>query len=201
MSWREKVKAAAEDVNRRVCARSAPTKTTETLSVVSVGSIPEETAPIHSTQALPRGTCGEPVAAGPAPNFGIVWPPAGHAASCVAFTPKPAPEAAGRAYALSAAQGDAAHAEAWDDAAIGRFMARVAGIQRRGFGAQDAEDLAEQLHQRDLYADYRHLCIECRHYRPGRCSNHKPAGLSAPEVGRDLVVMFQHCAGFLEVTT
>ena len=32
------------------------------------------------------GTCGEPVAAGLVPEFGIVWPPDGHGAGCAAFS-------------------------------------------------------------------------------------------------------------------
>jgi len=34
---------------------------------------------------LRRGTCAEPVAAGLAQSFEILWPPAGHAQTCPAF--------------------------------------------------------------------------------------------------------------------
>ena len=152
---------------------------------------------------LPHGTCGEPVAAGLAQNFAIAWPPAGYGASCAAFTPKPAPEAAGRAYALTKAQGDVAHAEAWDDAACALFVVRTARIQRRGFSEPDATDLAEQLHLRDVRADYRHACLECKHLAGAvsagwRCGNHKAAGLNAAQVAADLVVMHQYCPGFAD---
>ena len=152
---------------------------------------------------LPHGTCGEPVAAGLAQNFAIAWPPAGYGASCAAFTPKPAPEAAGRAYALTKAQGDVAHAEAWDDAACALFVVRTARIQRRGFSESDATDLAEQLHLRDVRADYRHACLECKHLAGAvstgwRCGNHKAAGLNAAQVAADLVVMQQYCQGFAD---
>ncbi len=103
-----------------------------------------------------------------------------------------------RPYRPSPAQGNAAHADAWDDAAIARFHARTGHIRRHGFTAQDADDLAEQMHLRDVRADYRHLCLECKHYR-GRCSNHKAAGLHTTDVGRGLATMFQHCPGFSEV--
>jgi hypothetical protein len=99
-------------------------------------------------------------------------------------------------YALTPAEADAAHADAWDDGAIARFQARTRHIRRLGFTAQDADDLAERLHLRDVHADYRHLCVECRHYRPHRCGNHRKAGLTAAEVGRDLATMFQDCAGY-----
>ena len=105
-----------------------------------------------------------------------------------------------RPYMLTKAQGDVAHAEPWDEAAIGRFLARVTHIQPRGFAEQDAEDLAEQLHLRDVQADYRHTCLECAHLSGSvstdwRCGNHRTADL-----GRDLtaglVTMAQVCAGF-----
>ena len=100
---------------------------------------------------------------------------------------------------LTPEQGDVAHAEPWDDAAIAPFQASAAAIQRRGFTQEDAGILAEQLRLRDLHADYRHLCLECSHLggRVGawRCGNHKAA-----DVGRELpfslVTMFQRCAGF-----
>ncbi len=104
-----------------------------------------------------------------------------------------------RPYRLSKVAGDAAHAEPWDDGAIARFQARTRHIRRLGFTAQDADDLAERLHLRDVHADYRHLCVECRHYRPHRCGNHRTAALTAADVGRDLATMFQHCPGFSEV--
>jgi len=141
-------------------------------------------------------TCTAPVAAGLLPTFGIVWPPAAHAASCAAFSGKVPVQAQERPYRLMPAQGDAAHADAWDDAAIARFQARVQRLVRLGFDADDADDLAEGLHLRDVRADYRHPCLECSHYRPGRCGNHRAAGLRSPELARDLASMLQRCAGF-----
>jgi hypothetical protein len=105
-----------------------------------------------------------------------------------------------RPYRLSRAEADVAHAEPWDDAACGRFVARVALFMRRGIEASDADDLAERLHLRDVQADDRRLCLECRHLagRSGtwRCGNHRAAGLALPEVGRDLAGLLQRCAGF-----
>ena len=106
------------------------------------------------------------------------------------------PPAQDRPYRLSKADADVAHAEPWDDGAIGRFQARTARLQRLRFTVQDAEDLAERLHLRDVHADHRHLCLECRHYRPGRCGNQSAAVLLTAEVGGDLATMFQDCAGF-----
>ena len=106
-----------------------------------------------------------------------------------------------RPYRLTAAERHVAHADPWDDAACARFQARTRLLMRLGYGAQDAEDLAERLHLRDVHADYRHLCLECRHYRPVRCGNHKAAGLLTTEVGREMTEMFQHCTGFAERET
>jgi len=82
----------------------------------------------------------------------------------------PLPNAAERPYRLTKAEGDAAHAEPWDDAACARFAARVGLFLRRGIDATDADDLAERLHLRDVQGDDRGMCLECsRLDRRGRC--------------------------------
>lgn len=109
-------------------------------------------------------------------------------------------EPVSRPYRLPQAAGDAAHAVPWDDAAIGRFLARVAALRRRGFAEQDADDLAERLHLLDVQAEGRALCLSCRHLAGSvtgwRCGNHRAA-----EVGRDLprelVTHAQRCPGHL----
>lgn len=108
-------------------------------------------------------------------------------------------EPVSRPYRLPQAAGDAAHADPWDDATIARFQARVTTIRRRGFTEEDADDLAERLHLRDVHADHRALCLECRHLAGSvtgwRCGNHRAA-----DVARDLpaaqVTMPQDCPGF-----
>lgn len=148
------------------------------------------------------GNCRKSTEAGLLPagsTFAILWAPEGHAATCSAFTAKMTVKAPDRPYRLSRAEGDAAHAEAWDDVAIARFVARVALLMRRGFDATDADDLAERLHLRDVQGDDRAICVECRNLagRSGawHCGNHQAAG-----VGRDLpqalVTTMQRCAGF-----
>ena len=152
----------------------------------------------------PRGTCFEPVAAGlrtEQEGFGIAWPEEGQAATCTVFAAKAPELAQERPYKLTLEQLHAAHADSWSEAVIARFQARTAAIQRHGFAEQDAEDLAEQLHLRDVHADFRQLCVECSHYRPGRCANHRAAALATNVVGRDLAVMFQDCPGFKEVVS
>ena len=147
-------------------------------------------------------TCAEPVQAGlltAAEGFGIVWPPAAHPASCAAFSASTPSKGQERPYRLTLAQGDAAHAEAWDDGAIARFLARVRRLARLSFNTEDADDLAERLHLRDVQADDLHLCLECANYRPGRCGNHPQAGLQSPEIGRDMAALLQRCAGFQTV--
>ena len=76
-----------------------------------------------------------------------------------------------RPYRLTQAQGDAAHAQAWDDASIARFQARLLRLLRLGIASDDADDLAERLHLRDVEADDRRSCAECLHARPAwRCA-------------------------------
>lgn len=146
----------------------------------------------------PAKTCTAPVAAGlltEAQGYGIAWPQASHGAGCAAFSGKAPSKATARPYRRTLAQADAAHAETWDDAAIARFQARLQRLARLDFAAADAEDLAERLHLRDVEGDDRTLCVECSHYRPGRCGNHRGAGLQASDVGRDLAGMLQRCPG------
>lgn len=113
-------------------------------------------------------------------------------------TPARADDAAqsARIYRLTRAQGDAAHAEPWNAEAIETFTARRDAILRRGYSPDDADDLAERLRLRDVQGDDRRMCVECSHYRRGRCGNHIGAGLHCPEVGRDLATLMQRCPGF-----
>lgn len=87
-------------------------------------------------------------------------------------------------------------AVAWTDDDIARFMARRARLLRWGWPEPEAEAMAERLTRRDREADPRVMCVECVHYRPERCANHRRAGLHGPEMGRDLAGLLQRCAGF-----
>lgn len=85
---------------------------------------------------------------------------------------------------------------AWADADIARFLDRRARLMRWGWTEPEAEKLAERLVRRDLKGDDRVSCTDCQHYRPGRCGNHKRAGLHSADVGRDLAATPQRCEGF-----
>ena len=87
-------------------------------------------------------------------------------------------------------------AVAWTDADIVHFLDRRARLLRWGWPEPDAEKLAERLVIRDRERDDRVSCTDCRHYRPGRCGNHRRAGLNVADVGRDLAAMLQWCPGF-----
>ena len=89
-------------------------------------------------------------------------------------------------------------AVAWTDADVTRFLDRRARLLRWGWAEPEAEALAERLVRRDREADPRVSCADCQHYRPGRCANHRRAGLWSAEIGRDLGGMLQRCAGFNE---
>jgi hypothetical protein len=89
------------------------------------------------------------------------------------------------------------HAGGWGRADMGRFLARRARLQRWGWPADEAEALADRLTRRDLAGDDdRVSCTDCTHYRPGRCRNHRRAGLYSAELGRDLAGLLQRCPGF-----
>lgn len=89
-------------------------------------------------------------------------------------------------------------AVAWTDADIACFIGRRDRLLRWGWVEADAEALAERLVKRDREHDARHLCVECRHYGPGRCGNHVRAGLGTADVGRDLACLPQRCPGHAE---
>ncbi len=84
----------------------------------------------------------------------------------------------------------------WTDGDIARFTDRRARLMRWGWSEAEAEKLADRLVQRDRDIDDRVSCADCQHYRPGRCGNHRRAGLHAPDVGRDLASLLQRCSGF-----
>ena len=91
-------------------------------------------------------------------------------------------------------------AVAWTDADIAAFLSRRARLLRWGWPEPKAEKLADQLVRRDRNGDDRVCCIDCRHYRPGRCGNHRAATLGTSDVGRDLAAMLQRCPGFEPAT-
>jgi hypothetical protein len=87
-------------------------------------------------------------------------------------------------------------AEAWTDADIARFLARRDRLLRWGWLESEAENLAGRLTLRDREGDDRVSCADCKHYRPGRCGNHRRAGLNVADVGHDLAGRLQRCPGF-----
>lgn len=87
-------------------------------------------------------------------------------------------------------------AVAWTDADIARFLDRRTRLMRWGWAESEAETLADRLVRRDREQDDRVNCTDCANYRPGRCGNHRRAGLQSPDVGRDLAMLLQRCPGF-----
>jgi hypothetical protein len=91
-------------------------------------------------------------------------------------------------------------AVAWTDADISAFLYRRARLLRWGWPEAEAESLAEQLVKRGREHDDRVSCTDCTHYRPGFCRDHRRAGLTVADVGRDLAAMLQCCPGFQPAT-
>ncbi|HEX7687925.1 MAG TPA: hypothetical protein VF453_09470 [Burkholderiaceae bacterium] len=84
-----------------------------------------------------------------------------------------------RPHALPPHELDRAHADAWGEEAIVRFVDRVGALRGAGLGEQDAEDLAERLHLRDLDGADQSVCVvDCKHYSVGLCRNHREASIS-----------------------
>ena len=95
---------------------------------------------------------------------------------------------------MTVEEADRCHTGGWDDAEIAAFTARHVRLLTLGFTDGDADDLAERLTLRDRDGDTRRLCIECAHYRGGRCRQAARSGVG-PEVGA-LAVVFQRCTAF-----
>lgn len=92
---------------------------------------------------------------------------------------------------------DAPASAAWTDADIAGFLSRRDRLMRWGWPEPDAEALAERLTRRDREGDDRVSCAgDCANYRPGRCADHRLAGLHSAVVGGDLATTFQRCPGF-----
>lgn len=89
-----------------------------------------------------------------------------------------------RASQLAALAGSATDAQ--------RYRDTLARLLRWGWPQDDAEATARRIAERDPDDD-RRTCMECAHHRPGRCGNHRAAGLYSPEVGRDLAALPQRC--------
>ena len=100
----------------------------------------------------------------------------------------------GRRYRLTVEEADRCHAGGWTDAEIATFTARHVRLLALRFSGGDADDLAERLTLRDRDGDERRLCVECAHYRRGRCMQAAQSGVG-PEVGA-LAVVLQHCPAF-----
>ena len=123
----------------------------------------------------------------------LAVPPMGGVGEFQASTPPAAPTLA--ASAVAAAEPLAA--VAWTDGDIARFISRRTRLLRWGWPEAEAEEVAERLVKRDRATDDDRVnCTECHHHRPGRCGNHRAAGLHSFELGRDLAGMLQRCPGF-----
>ena len=76
------------------------------------------------------------------------------------------------------------------------FARRRDRLMRWGWQQPDAEALADRLFERDREEDDRTLCVECHHWRPGRCGNSVRAGVLVPSLSAQLADLLQRCPGF-----
>ena len=88
------------------------------------------------------------------------------------------------------------HSDAMNSAELEHFAKRAQQFARRGISAEAADGMADRLVTRDRDQDDRRTCLECTAYRPGRCGNHRRAGLQAPDMGHDFAEQLQRCPAF-----
>lgn len=89
--------------------------------------------------------------------------------------------------------------ETWTAAEIDAFAVRVELLARCGQRPRQAEALATRLLQRDRDQDERRLCLECRFFLRGRCTNWRAAGMAGrrySDLGRRYPLMLKRCPGF-----
>lgn len=209
--WLALLDAEFQQLSSPCTAKTANTPVVSVLAVTLEGVSENSLAANDAPQALApdaartcaecqnltrRRTCGDPEAAGLVEAFGIIWPEPEQATGCKAFDPKDVVPGLDLPYRLTAADGDRCHEGEWDDAEIARFQGRVRRLHAFGIRGDDAQELAECLTLRDRDDDELRMCLECSQHAPGRCGNHRRAGLHAPEVGRDLAALLQRCAGY-----
>jgi hypothetical protein len=91
-------------------------------------------------------------------------------------------------------------AVSWKGADVASFLDRRGRLMSWGWPEAEAEKLAARLVRRDRSNDDdRVSCADCRHFKAGRCSNARRAGLRSTEVPRALVELLQRCPGFTDV--
>lgn len=101
---------------------------------------------------------------------------------------------------LALLSGPPAEPGRWSDVLQVKFEARRERLRRWGWPDPEAAALAERLTQRDAAGDDdRVSCADCRHAKIRRCRNHRGAGLTDGEIGRDWVATLQRCPGFAAV--
>lgn len=129
-------------------------------------------------------------------------------ASCIAARERALPHATGATvclFRLSREQADTCHAQPWTDEEASTFVRRRAALLERGLGEVDADDLAGQLHLRDVEGDDRRRCVECRHLA-GKASTgwecrEPTASGFGPGLPLELVTISQRCPAFLSAET
>lgn len=85
---------------------------------------------------------------------------------------------------------------AWTDHDIARFLHLRARLLRWAWPEAEAEAVAERIVNARRGNDDRVSCAACAHFRPGRCGNHRGAGLTSADIGRELATTLQRCPGF-----
>lgn len=76
----------------------------------------------------------------------------------------------------------------------------TARLLRWGWPPERAAATAARIAAREADDD-RRMCVECRHYHPGRCTQHRAAGLMTAVIGPDLAALPQHCPAFAPAST
>lgn len=145
----------------------------------------------------PARTCGEPVAAGLLPRFGVVFVAAGDGGACPAwsFNPK-TPADSASAPRLTPEQREAL--TGWTAEEIEQAGRYVALMTRRGLDAETVERVTDRLILRDREGDDRRLCLECAHLAgSGRCGAAARGALrNADRRLEPLPLILQRCEGF-----
>lgn len=163
---------------------------------------PTATSCATCAHRTPARTCGEPVAAGLAPRFRVVFLAAigDYGTSCPAWRVDPPDKAAPASSAsgprLTAEQRD--RLTGWTGEEIEQAGRYVALLTRRGLDVETVERVTDRLILRDREQDDRRLCLECaRLDSSGRCGAAARGALrNADRRLEPLPLILQRCEGF-----
>lgn len=169
-----------------------------------MASAPSQPSPATScgtcTHRTPARTCGDPVAAGLADHFTLIWVDliGGHGAGCPVHQAREQRQPQEALPRLT--PGQVREVIGWDEAELARASRYMRQADRQGFDIEMAERITDHLMLRDRRGDELRMCLECRHLTlSGRCVAAASGRLDRTvQNAQPVKAMLFRCVGFTE---